>query len=251
MDKPWTRHFLPLVDAHGLIADYAGEPHPSLVFGLSGERATFVDEGATHYGFIESGSCCLEWQGLSFELEAGMFFSAPGAASLSKGGRGIVVSRLGFTGMLNVGGKTEDRGRLRYIDGCSDTVLIGPWVRGDACLNHLHFPKGISQTRHTHPTLRAGLVIGGKGRCEVPANPDGSGDVISIPLVQGMRFCIPPEGQHSFFTEDDTMEVIAFHPDSDTGPWHDDHPMVNRTYVNGVSASKLDTIRTTGDIRSQ
>jgi hypothetical protein len=46
-----------------------------------------------------------------------------------------------------LGGPCEAFGRLRYIDGCSDSLLVGPAVRGDPCLNHLHFPPGVSQTR--------------------------------------------------------------------------------------------------------
>ena len=55
---------------------------------------------------------------------------------------------------------------------------------------------------------------------------------------------IPTGGQHSFFTDDQTMDVIAYHPDSDTGPDHDDHPMVNRTLVDGIPAAEIDEIRT-------
>lgn len=55
---------------------------------------------------------------------------------------------------------------------------------------------------------------------------------------------IPTDGQHSFFTDDSEMDVIAYHPDSDTGPTHDDHPMINRTIVDGVSAANIQEIRT-------
>jgi len=40
------------------------------------------------------------------------------------------------------------------------------------------------------------------------------------------------------------MRVIAYHPDSNFGATDIDHPMINRTMVNGVSASELDAIRT-------
>jgi hypothetical protein len=40
------------------------------------------------------------------------------------------------------------------------------------------------------------------------------------------------------------MRVVAYHPDSDFGPQDEDHPMINRTIVDGVSASKIDAIRT-------
>jgi len=38
--------------------------------------------------------------------------------------------------------------------------------------------------------------------------------------------------------------VIAFHPDSDFVPQDEDHSMINRTMVDGVSANKLHKIRT-------
>jgi Cu/Ag efflux pump CusA len=41
------------------------------------------------------------------------------------------------------------------------------------------------------------------------------------------------ECEHRFITDTHTMDVIAYHPDSDWGPTHDEHPMVNRTWVNG------------------
>ena len=29
------------------------------------------------------------------------------------------------------------------------------------------------------------------------------------------------------------MDVVAYHPDSDFGPTHEEHPMVNRTRIDG------------------
>ena len=52
--------------------------------------------------------------------------------------------RAGFP--FQVGGPIEAMGRLRYIDGCTDSLLIPPWRRGEACLNHLHIPPGVEQT---------------------------------------------------------------------------------------------------------
>jgi len=40
------------------------------------------------------------------------------------------------------------------------------------------------------------------------------------------------------------MDVIAFHPDSDFGATDIDHPMINRTIVDGVSANQIEEIRT-------
>lgn len=143
----------------------------------------------------------------------------------------------GYVGINAVGGPIEPTGRLRYIDGCTDTLLVPPVRKGDPCLNHLHFPTGIRQTPHTHPSVRTGLVYRGRGECIVP-NRD------PIPLRPGSAFVIPTGAMHSFNTSDETLDVIAFHPDSDTGMTDDDHPMVNRTMVAGVSASKIPEIRT-------
>ena len=38
------------------------------------------------------------------------------------------------------------------------------------------------------------------------------------------------------------MDVIAYHPDSDFGPQDEDHPMINRTIVDGVQASRIKDI---------
>ena len=126
-----------------------------------------------------------------------------------------------------MGGPIEAMGRLRYIDGCSDTLLCAPPLLGDPCLNLLHFPKNIEQTEHTHPSTRAGIVADGSGCC---ATPDGE-----YPLRPGCLFYIPSDGLHRFFThETTTLNVIAYHPDSDWGPTHENHPTLNRTWVHGL-----------------
>ena len=155
-----------------------------------------------------------------------------------------VEFRYGQPPFLNIGGPIERTGRLRYIDGCTDSLLVPPTVIGEPCFNHLHFPPRISQTCHTHPSDRVGMVTRGRGRCVVPPSdeePNGA----EIPLVPGVVFEIPAGAPHSFFTDDSHLDVIAWHPDSDFGPQHDDHPMINRTIINGISAAKLKGVRTT------
>jgi hypothetical protein len=49
--------------------------------------------------------------------------------------------------------------------------------------------------------------------------------------VPGLAFVIPADSLHSFTTENEALRVIAYHPDSDFGPTHEDHPMVNRTIL--------------------
>ncbi len=241
-----SRHFISVPLQDGLLADFAQDQHPTTVWGWGHLGTALAPEAeGTHFGFVIAGPASLSVPtcGKTFELAEGMYFSAPGPVRVS-GGKGVVITRLGFAGMFSVGGPIEQHGRLRYIDGCSDSLLIPPVIKGDPCLNHLHFPARIEQTRHTYPSIRVGIVARGKGRCVVPANDDGTGPDVTVPLVPGNLFVIPTDGQHSFFTDDEVMDVIAYHPDSDTGPDHDDHPMVNRTIVGGVAATRIAGIRT-------
>jgi hypothetical protein len=184
------------------------------------EQKTVVTVEATSYIFI---------------LHPGMYAMIPGKFMLG-GGRGLIVTRDGYRGMFMVGGPLEEHGRLKYIDGCTDSLLIPPVKRGDPCLNLLYFPPGIDQTEHTHPSDRFGLVVSGHGRCLHRASSDAP--FLSIDLVPGMIWRIHTDGLHKFQTPyDRAMRVVAFHPDSDFGPTDEDHPMLNRTIVEGVSAA--------------
>jgi mannose-6-phosphate isomerase-like protein (cupin superfamily) len=84
--------------------------------------------------------------------------------------------------------------------------------------------------------MRVGMVIRGHGACVTPTE--------TIPLMPGRVFVIRAEGPHRFRTTDSEMSVVAYHPDSDFGPTHEAHPMINRTMVNGLPASRIDEIRT-------
>jgi hypothetical protein len=148
----------------------------------------------------------------------------------------LLICAVGRSVLFQLGGPIELIGRLRYIDGCTDTMLVQPWKLGEPCLNHLHIPPGVNQTMHIHPTDRIGVVVRGHGWCETP---DGT-----IRMDVGMVWRIPANGRHRFITESGSLDVIAFHPDSDSGPTDDEHPMLSRTLVSGVSAKYLDNIRT-------
>ena len=191
-------------------------------------------EDSTVFGFATSATELISPSGIFF-LAAGMYFSSPSPVKL-RHGAGLAITRHGYRGLVGIGGPIEDRGRLRYIDGCSDTVLLGPPRRGDPCLNHLHFPAGIRQTMHTHPSVRIGAVAAGRGQCVTPTG--------TFDLVPGLLWFLPEDAPHCFYTHDETMDVIAWHPDSDTGPSDDDHPMLNRTIVDGARAADLQGIRT-------
>ena len=190
-----------------------------------------LEPDATHFGFVFSGQATLKSVYGDFRMSQGMYFSLPSSGSMESTGAGIAISQFDYRALFQLGGPIEEHGRLPYIDGCSDTLLISPVVRGEACLNLLYLPPNTTQTAHTHPSFRAGVVAAGEGICQT--------ELSSVPITAGSVFTIEAGGLHSFHTTDESLTVIAFHPDSDFGPWHDDHPMVNRTIVDGMPAAKL------------
>jgi quercetin dioxygenase-like cupin family protein len=195
--------------------------------------------GGAVFGFVLDGeNAMLRVHDRPFSLPSGSYFVVnAGTAQLSTpGGRILLVFAPGADFPFQIGGPIEARGRMRYIDGCTDSLIIPPWRRGEACLNLLHIPPGIEQTMHTHPSDRIGVVVDGAGQC---VTPGGITD-----LRPGMIWRIPADGLHRFRTEGQGLRIVAWHPDSDFGPTDDDHPMLNRSLVNGISAAEIDAIRT-------
>lgn len=235
----------------GQLHDYSKNEYPTRLHALVGNSVFHFREGSTYFLF--------QYEGLSyingrFPLPKSYYGSATSAENFIQGGDGssvLIIERIGYQGVFLIGGAIEEKGRLKYIDGCTDSLLIPPVKLGDPCFNHLHFPAGINQTMHTHPSMRVGLVARGHGECITPFG--------NIPLFPGQIFIIHqetganatgedgkeyPVGSHCFRTFDGTMDVIAYHPDSDFGPKDEDHPMINRTIVEGVSAKHIEEIRT-------
>ena len=132
------------------------------------EQLLALPADATCYGMVTAGRVVLDDPGAGrFELRQGMFFALPEGGSV-QGGAGLVIALSGYHGLRQIGGPLEAVGRLRYIDGCSDTLLISPPRLGESCLNHLHIPPQTDQTPHTHPSVRIGVIMGGTGECRTP-----------------------------------------------------------------------------------
>jgi mannose-6-phosphate isomerase-like protein (cupin superfamily) len=115
----------------------------------------------------------------------------------------------------------DQQGALSYIDGCSNTNLIEPTRRGDPCVNYLHFPMQSDQTAHRHPSARVGMVLKGQGIARLTA-----GD---IELCEGDLFYLPRQELHSFHTDQSTMSLMVWHPDSEVGPTDEGNNMRLRT----------------------
>lgn len=214
--------------AHQPLLDWRSGTFPFTFSAWREDRLDLASQ-ATHFGFVFEDACTLRTNNGDFPLHPKMYFSLPGEGYI-EGGRGIVISRWDCHGFFHLGGPIESRGRLQYIDGCSDSLLIPPTLKGEPCLNLLHIPAGVDQTPHTHPSERVGLVVSGGGVCRA--------DHQETALTPGMAWVIHANHLHSFHTQDSDLTIIAFHPDSDFGPSDQNHPMLNRTLINGVSASR-------------
>jgi hypothetical protein len=214
--------FHPFELAPASLLDLRDNPFPTVVSTWAGESGVELPPTGTHFGFAHDGPTDIGCESGTYRLVTGMYFSVPGALRL-RGGRGLVVTAAHFRGFFHLGGPVEGTGRLRYIDGCTDSLLVPPVLLGDPCLNLLHIPPGTRQTAHTHPSIRVGLIVRGSGECVTPDNRH--------PLRPGLAFVIAADARHSFHTDRDPLLVIAYHPDSDFGPTHECHPMVNRTII--------------------
>ena len=198
--------------------------YPCEVHALRGEGTLALDEDSTAYGYITAGTLSLE----NLQAGAGQYFCLTrrggGADITYRNAVGFAVIRKGFKGQNMVGGPLEESGRLVYIDGCSDSILVSPPRLGDPSLNHLHFPEGIEQSFHIHPSIRAGIVVSGRGQASLSKDRQ-------LPLRAGAVFILDERERHRFCTYESEMHIVAFHPDGDFGPTDSNHPMKNRTLV--------------------
>lgn len=227
---------------HGLMAAFDNAEFPCRAYGINSDMESLEIHGkGTLFGYLHEGQTWVMVDGrFDRVLFDHSYFSIPqnnrSKILASEGSKGFIAFRNDYFGLNIVGRFLEDKGRLKYIDGCSDTLLISPPLRGEPCFNFLHFPVGISQTKHTHPSVRIGMIHTGHGLCHTE---DGTES-----LDAGSMFILAPDAVHAFETTDSAMQLTVFHPDSDFGPTHEEHPMLNRTLVGGVSAKNIDRIRT-------
>lgn len=179
---------------------------------------------STVYGFVLEGTAEVR---PGRRVEPHEFFSFAAASGYAREikveGTAVIITRHGFRGQTVMGGPIERQGRLCYINHCSDTLLVYPPRCGDPSMSFLHFPPGIVQDFHTHPSFRMGIIFRGEGYAE--------GTQGRYPLRPGAVFCMEEQEVHRFVTESDQLGVMSFHPDGDWGPTDHDHTLLNRTYL--------------------
>lgn len=240
--QTWTEYFGPVASTTDTMPD--GVLRTSTIYGFetfseehrNATDATIIEERGAVFGYVMEGVVEIRDKQahghFPMRLGKGQYFavSAPVRFDFLQHvpSRVVAVHATEFTPLRTIGGPIEPKGRLRYIDRCSDSLLVAPPKLGDPCLNLLHFPTGIHQTAHTHPSVRCGAIANGAGYCV-------NGDDEKLDLLPGMIWVIPREVVHSFHTADSgsVLNVIAYHPDTDWGPVDENHPMLNRTWVGG------------------
>ena len=212
---------------HGDVIDAYLSMYPTKIQCVEECEEFYFEPTTTVYGICISGKAAVlpaDTRLPEFDLTTGSVFTMAGGFNLSgEGFKVFLISRLGYRGMLGLS-HIEDRGRLAYIDGCSDTCIFPPARLGDPCLNTLHFPKRIDQTQHLHPDIRVGVVVSGNGIAYRK-------DHWSKTLCAGSMFILDESDIHSFKTLEEGMTVVAYHPTTDFGPTDQNHPMLNRTYI--------------------
>jgi quercetin dioxygenase-like cupin family protein len=117
-----------------------------------------------------------------------------------------------------------DMGNLSYMDGGTNTTAVNPGRLGDPVINYVHFPAGMYQTLHTHPSHRIGMVLKGNGQIELDNNE-------MFDIRKGECFYMQRNELHNFITNSEPVVLFVFAPDSGTGPTDEVNPLKIRTYV--------------------
>jgi mannose-6-phosphate isomerase-like protein (cupin superfamily) len=203
----------------------------------SDRKISFTDRGA-HFGYVFTGrSQITQADGSGYLLNAGMYFSLPGAGLIGgEKSSGFVITCTGFNHAFTLGGPVAAPGEFAYIDGGRTDILLSPMRQGDPGLYGLHFPPGVDQTMHDHESDRVVLVVSGSGCC---LTPDQRCD-----FVPGMVLRIPRKEKHKFMTFTENLSLVIFHPDSEIGFSDTNHPMLLQTYIDGISAAQLTHLHT-------
>lgn len=207
-------------------------PAQSRVQSLSATRRHTLPKNSSGYGYVLEGIMRMEHKDGSVTLApVGMVFAFDDTIKFTAekpNTRIWIAIRHGFRVPFTIT-KPETKGRLSYIDGCSDTLLVYPPRLGDGSLSLLYFPAGIDQSWHTHPSIRLGFVASGEG---VAHWTSPTGRKMETKLTAGSSFMLPAHGLHRFCTKPDReMRILAYHPDGDWGPTDAAHTMLNRTYL--------------------
>ena len=190
-----------------------------------GESRAFDATGGTYYIMLQNASYYsdnIKFENVNAALAVNSFFtikcSKGTAVVIEYPGLHLLESRYYVQDKL-------DMGNLSYMDGGTNTTAVNPGRLGDPVVNYVHFPAGMYQTLHTHPSHRIGMVLKGVGKIEL--------DHGEFPLETGDVFFMQRNMLHNFTCpyENEDVVLFVFAPDSGTGPTDEVNPLKIRTYV--------------------
>lgn len=115
-------------------------------------------------------------------------------------------------------------GNLTYMDGGTNSNAITPSRLGDPVINYVHFPKGMYQTLHTHPSHRIGLILKGNGKIELDNKE-------MFDVREGGVFLMARNELHNFICTDKDVVAFVFAPESGDGPTDEVNPLQARTIL--------------------
>jgi hypothetical protein len=164
-------------------------------------------------------------------LKQGGYVELHNKCTIRSRGSALLIQTRYYQGIFRGGFELPCQGVFEFIDGCTDTLLLSPLIKGLPCLNFLYIPPNTIQTKHTHPSIRVGLVISGYGHCVVEEG--------TFELKPQQFFVVQANQIHQFLTMDNELRIFVFHPDSDFGPSNAEHPMINRSLIEGISVTEL------------
>jgi quercetin dioxygenase-like cupin family protein len=190
-----------------------------------GESRAFDATGGTYYIMLQNASYYsdnIKFENVNAAFAVNSFFTIKcnkgTAVVIEYPGLHLLESRYYVQDKL-------DMGNLSYMDGGTNTTAVNPGRLGDPVVNYVHFPAGMYQTLHTHPSHRIGMVLKGVGKIEL--------DHGEFPLETGDVFFMQRNMLHNFTCpyENEDVVLFVFAPDSGTGPTDEVNPLKIRTYV--------------------
>jgi len=190
----------------------------------SGESRAFDYTKGTYYVMLQNASYYSDNVKLE-DVNAALAVNNHFTIKCGKG-TAVVIEYMGLR-LLESRYYVQDKlgqGNLSYMDGGTNTTAVNPGRLGDPVINYVHFPAGMQQTLHTHPSHRVGMVLKGRGLVELNDS--------EFPLEQGDVFFMQRNVLHNFMCPyDKDVVLFVFAPDSGTGPTDEVNPLKIRTYV--------------------
>jgi hypothetical protein len=167
---------------------------------------------STTYGYVLEGEANFEGEE---SITAGKYFCrwTKEQTRINYTGKLVLFIRVGFKGQNLIGGPVEESGRLSYIDGSSDTILVYPPRIGDPIFSVVYFPKNTEQTFQMHSSVRMGAIISGGGYiCFDEAEEN------NVSLTLGDMICFEQNERHRIKTTGNILQMIVYNPQGNWGP---------------------------------